>query len=210
MRAETMVPVKHIIFDLGNVLVNIHPERTMQALAASCGKDISEIRNFFLSQAHLKFMKGVLSPQEFHREFSENFECRISFTEFIAIWNDLIGNAKEGIAEIVEQLYRRFTLSVCSNTDPVHWEIARRTSPFLNKFQQYFLSFEMKCLKPDAVIFRRMLASLAVPASQCIFVDDTEENILQANRIGLRTIHAQNSQTIRAGLSEVGINIISE
>lgn len=203
-----MAQIKHIIFDLGNVLVNIHPQRTMESLASACAKDISRIAPFFLSQTHLKFMKGVLTPQEFHREFSENFECAIPFAEFIAAWSRLIGTAKTGVAEIVEQLCPRFALSVCSNTDPIHWEIARRTCRFFDKFQSYFLSFEMNCLKPDAVIFRRMLAALAVPASHCIFIDDTEENISKAEELGFRAIQARDSNAIRTELVRAGVEVL--
>ena len=205
-----MQTVKHIIFDLGNVLVNIHPEETMEALALHCGKEVSEITPFFLSKTHREFMGGVLSPEQFHQNFSEKYYSGIEFNEFISTWNHLIGTAKEGMHEIIEQLSADFTLAVCSNTDPLHWEIARQTLPFLNRFDHYFLSFEMKCLKPDSLMFQGMLSSLMAGAEQCVFIDDTEENIIQARKLGLRVIHAWESKTIRNKLERLDIKLLHE
>jgi len=205
-----MKAIKYIIFDLGNVLVNIRPQETMQALAFRCGKDVSEIKSFFLSETHNGFMDGSLTSEQFYRNFSEKYRCNISFNEFITIWSQLIGTAKEGIDEIVEQLTANFTLAVCSNTDPLHWEIARGTLPFLNRFNYYFLSFEMQCLKPDALVFQRMLSSLKIGAERCVFIDDTEENILRAKGLGFRVIHASESKTIRSELARLDIKLANE
>ena len=47
---------KHIIFDLGNVLVNIHPEETMNRFAYLCRKEYSKVQAFFMSKIHLDFI----------------------------------------------------------------------------------------------------------------------------------------------------------
>lgn len=205
-----MKDIKYIIFDLGNVLVNIHPDETLKALALHCGKETPEIKSFFLSKTHLGFMDGSLTTEQFHQHFSEQYRCGISFNEFISIWNRLIGTAKEGIDKIIEQLSANFPLAICSNTDPLHWEIARSTLPFLKQFNHYFLSFEMKCLKPDPLMFQKMLASLMASAEQCVFIDDTEENIIQARELGLRVIHACESKGIRGELGHLNVKLPHE
>ena len=205
-----MQTIKYIIFDLGNVLVNIHPEKTLKELALRCDKEISEINSFFLSEAHNGFMEGLLTPQQFHGNFLEQYHCDISFEAFIAIWNRLIGTAKEGIEGIITQLSTNFILAVCSNTDPLHWEIARQRLPFLNRFDNYFLSFEMKRLKPNPLIFQEMLSSLHTKAEQCIFIDDTRENTLQAGELGLQIIHASDSKSIRNGLARLDVKLLQE
>lgn len=205
-----MKTIKYVIFDLGNVLVYIHPQETMQALALRCGKDVPEIKSFFLSETHNGFMKGLLTPEQFHRNFVEKYRCHISFNEFMSTWNRLIGTAKEGIDEIVERLSANFILAVCSNTDPLHWEIARQTLPFINRFDHYFLSFKMKCLKPDLLMFQEMLSSLQANAEQCVFIDDTEENTIQARKLGLLVIHSCESKSIRSELLRLDIKLPHE
>lgn len=54
--------------------------------------------------------------------------------------------------------------------------------------------------KPDAAIFEHVLATLAVPAAQCVFIDDLRPNLRAAARLGLRTLHARDDRTFLADL----------
>ena len=193
--------IRHIIFDLGNVLIDIHPEQTMAELAQHCLTPIHILKKLFLSPLHLRFMKGEMSAQDFFLEIGKRYRCNLSYDEFIAIWFQLIGNLKTGMGELLKELSQYFTLSLCSNTDPLHWQYVRNTYPVMSIFQHNFLSFELKMLKPDEDIFRYVLKVLATPASECVFIDDTIANIDTAKRLGFRTIHASTVAEIREQLS---------
>jgi len=112
--------VKHIIFDLGNVLVDIHPELAMRAFTQRCNISYQTVKTFFLSDLHLDFMAGKFSPDDFYQLMIQKFLCNISQIEFQSIWNLVIGDPKPGIEELINTLTERYTLSVCSNTDPWH------------------------------------------------------------------------------------------
>lgn len=199
--------IKHIIFDLGNVLVQIHPQRTVAALANECGKPLAALQSLFLSQLHDDLMEGNLTPQQFHERFMAEYGCRIPYQSFITHWESLIGDFKPGIAGVVAQLAPRFTLSVCSNTDPLHWQLVCRNGAFLRQFHHYFLSYEMKCLKPNLRMFSRMLHSLEAAGEECIFIDDTAENIRAAETLGIQGIHASDTPAIVQGLQRLGVAV---
>ncbi|MCB0289847.1 MAG: HAD family phosphatase [Calditrichaeota bacterium] len=190
----------HIIFDLGNVLIDIHPEATMEALAASCEGNPEEIRRFFLSPAHLSYMTGEIDSAAYYRAFCEQHRCTLDFAGFSTIWNRLIGTPRTLLGALAAQLSAGYTLSVCSNTDPLHWETARRRCGFMSYFSHFFLSFEMGCRKPAPEIYRKMLTVLAAAPEQCIFIDDTAENIRSARALGFRTIHSNTPEDIRQQL----------
>ena len=197
--------IKHVIFDLGNVLVNIHPQKTMQEFANRCGFSTEKINSFYLSDLHLGFMAGEYLPDEFYNNMMDRFTCNISQEEFNEIWNRVIGEPKEGIAYLVNQLKSNYDLSVCSNTDPWHWEVARKKCRFINDFQNYFLSFEMKPNKPDLKIFKAILDKLPATGNECVFIDDLKENIEAASTFGIKGILASESEQMRAGLRELGL-----
>lgn len=44
--------------------------------------------------------------------------------------------------------------------------------------------------KPDPAIFELVVAQLGVPAEECIFADDTEENLPPAAALGMTVMHA--------------------
>ncbi len=197
--------IKHVIFDLGNVIVEVHPERTMREFAVRCGLPEEKIRTFYLSQLHLDFMAGKYRPGDFFTQMMRQFPCPIDENEFRRIWNRVIGEPKNGIASLISDLKNRYVLSICSNTDPWHWEEALRKCPFLTDFEHYFLSFEMKRNKPDPEIFRFILGVLQTTGPECVFVDDTLENIQTAEKLGIHGVHAEDVATIRKKFVELGI-----
>ncbi|MEJ2634868.1 MAG: HAD family phosphatase [Calditrichia bacterium] len=195
--------IRHIIFDLGNVLVRIHPQKTMQEFAERCNISMSDIRKFYLSDLHLGFMEGKYSPDDFFRQMMTMFPCDITRNEYIKIWEKVIGAPKEGIRGIVGALKDRYVLSVCSNTDPWHWQFVLREYDFIRDFQHYFLSYELKMNKPDPRVFGRILKHLNASGSECVFFDDTEENIQAADRFGIRSFLVSEPAEINEALQNL-------
>lgn len=57
-------------------------------------------------------------------------------------------------------------------------------------FDEVVLSAEHGVRKPDPAIFRLVLDRIGVPASQCLFVDDSEDNLAAAYELGLTPLLA--------------------
>ena len=180
--------IRHLIFDLGNVLIHIHPELVMKELMEKCHLTIEDIKSFYLSDLHLGFMEGRFEPEEFYQIMMKKFPTPLSLPEFIRIWEIVIGEPKQGIHRIVSQLVEKYTLSVCSNTDPWHWNKVLREIPLIRKFHHYFLSFEMKLNKPDPQVFNFVLSRLKADGRECVFIDDLEENVRAAEKCGILSI----------------------
>lgn len=197
--------IKHVIFDLGNVLLNIHPEKAMEAFARTSKLPRKEIEKFFLSELHLGFMGGKYSSIQFFKKVKAKYLLESDFENFCLIWNLVIGEPKNGIIQFINQLNQKFTLSLCSNTDPIHWSYCLKQYPFLQNFRYYFLSFELKRNKPDPLIFEKMLYELKSKGEECVFIDDTLANIETAHHLAIRAIHAEDPQKIRAELLKLNL-----
>ena len=195
----------HIIFDLGNVLIHIHPELAMKGFEEACGIKKADLREFFLSDLHLGFMEGVYSTGEFFKTMMDEYPCSLDEHNFHMIWNRVIGEPKEGIKEIIEELKSSYSLVVCSNTDPWHWQKVVHDIPFMKEFSHYFLSFEMNLNKPDSSVFKNILSSLGVQGQDCVFIDDTPENVEVARRFGIHGIATSDPMIIRQELKRMNI-----
>jgi putative hydrolase of the HAD superfamily len=57
-------------------------------------------------------------------------------------------------------------------------------------FDVVVFSSDLGIRKPDPRIFEHVLGLLGVPASACVFADDTEDNVEAAAALGLTAIHA--------------------
>ena len=198
--------VTHIIFDLGNVLIDIHPERAMAALAETCNLPVARVQQLFLSSLHLQFMSGRLTGPQFYRRVRDALQRPVSLPRFRRVWGLVIGEPKDGMPELVKQLHERgYRLSLCSNTDPWHWQLARARCPFFKWFHRIFLSYRMRRLKPDRQVFEQVLAELHCLPGEAVFVDDTAENVSAARAVGMSAIHAWDVHTVAQGLAELGI-----
>jgi HAD superfamily hydrolase (TIGR01509 family) len=197
--------IKHVIFDLGNVLVDIHPREVLQQFSEICSIDYQKLKTFFLSPLHIDFMAGKYSPEIFYQKMISEFPCNLTQKEFIAMWIKVIGNPKPGVSNLIHRVKNRCQLSVCSNTDYWHWQVSLEKAPFLKKFNHYFLSFEMKLIKPHPQIFEQMLVRLNTTGKECIFIDDTEENILQANDFGINGCCTSQVEEMEAFLGRLNV-----
>jgi putative hydrolase of the HAD superfamily len=70
-------------------------------------------------------------------------------------------------------------------------------------FDEVVLSAEHGVRKPDPAIFRLTLDRLGVSAEQCLFVDDSEENLAAAYRLGITPVLALDERIVAARLREV-------
>jgi len=61
--------------------------------------------------------------------------------------------------------------------------------PLSAHFDAVVISFEVGCAKPEPRIFEITLDRLGVAPSRALFVDDREDNIEGARRLGLDTLH---------------------
>ena len=80
--------IKSIIFDLGNVLIDIDPSLTIDEIENLGGVSWNESdrRPELENQIHL-FEKGLTTPMDFYKRVSEILELFISFEEFVEAWN---------------------------------------------------------------------------------------------------------------------------
>lgn len=198
------MPIDHIVFDLGNVLIRVHPERFLENLAPRCSVYPESL---FLSAPHLELMTGARDFDRYHRHVVEQYGFDGTRADLEAIWLTLIGQPVDGMRAIVDRLAGQGAVSLCSNTDGIHWDYCRTQLPHLAHMERTWLSFEMGTRKPGRAIFDALLADLDLPPEQVAFIDDTQENIVAASALGIRAIHADTAAAVRTGLRAVGVAV---
>ncbi|MFC5720850.1 HAD-IA family hydrolase [Streptomyces gamaensis] len=70
-------------------------------------------------------------------------------------------------------------------------------------FDEVVFSAEHGVRKPDPAIFRLVLGKLGVPAERCLFVDDSEDNLAAAQRLGITPLLALDEKVAAARLRKV-------
>lgn len=197
--------IRHIIFDLGDVILNIDIPRTVHAFSLLTGRSDEELFLLFReNELFRRFETGSLSAPGFRNLVREVLEMpQLQDDEIDTAWNALLLDIPPARVTLLQQLATRYELYLLSNTSSIHIDkvnlILKESSgvPQLHDlFKKVFLSYEMGIMKPDPVIYEMVLEQAGIEAQHTLFLDDNHDNIIAANRLGIQTIHVQKPTTI--------------
>ena len=180
--------LKNIIFDFGDIFINLDKEATVNALAQLGVSKISE-ETVRVCQ---HYEMGMLSTKSFVDFFEAKFQ--ISSEKLIAAWNAILLDFPQHRLLFLQKLAKNanYNLFLLSNTNELHisWIQENWGMPlyntFKNCFDHFYLSHEMKMRKPNTDIFAYVIKKHSLVAQETLFVDDTKENTAAAKRLGIQ------------------------
>lgn len=179
-----MKKVKAIAFDLGNVLVRIHPERFLTSLGI-----VERDRQLSLRDAIVEtvrtYERGGLATYDCLQKLGEILEYEFDQDAIRRAFASILGDPIPGMDRIVELASLNYTLALVSNTNPIHMALAEATVRSLSSLPIRFLSYEMRTLKPEPEYYDKVLRGLAFSPEEVVFIDDRRENVEGANAAGM-------------------------
>lgn len=185
-----------VIFDLGNVLVYIHPEAFLQTLGIDSPANRLFYRKKIVDIAKL-YERGEDSTEKFLENLDELFNVRdtdqlrsgnhgqYSRDEFQRAMLSIIGRPVPGMEDLVRSLALNIPLGLLSNTNPLHFDTCMENLSVLQFIPSHFLSYRLKSLKPEPGIFQQTIDLLQLDPRDILYIDDLPENIEAAERAGL-------------------------
>lgn len=203
--------IKNVIFDLGGVLVDWNPEYLYKKVFANN----KEKMNFFL--------KNVCNhdwniQQDAGRTFEEGTqillkkypEYKTEIRVFYHRWEEMLIGSIKGTELILKELHRsnKVSLYALTNWSAETFPIAKRRFEFLNLFEGIIVSGEEYTRKPFQKIYELTLQRFQLNAADCVFIDDSLENIIAAQKMGIYGIHFNNPEQLKSELQ--GFNILKK
>lgn len=185
-----------IIFDLGGVVLNLDPQRTIQAFAQSTGLPEQKLVEVSKYDLFKQFEKGLITAPAFRSGLNELFRANYPDKTIDDAWNAMLLDLPLDRLQLLESLRARYKTFVLSNTNDIHIaafdeivSAATGGQPIQNYFDEVYYSHKVGMRKPDAEIFEMVLKKNSLHPSKTLFIDDTLEHIESANRLGLHTWH---------------------
>lgn len=206
--------IKNIIFDLGDVILNIDVPVASKSFAELSGKEQSEILTIFQeNDIFRQFETGELDEEGFR-----NFVRRIigfndlSDEAIDTAWNSLLLDLPPERVELLQKLRKKYRLFLLSNTSSIHvlqvnkiLKASTGIERLQDLFDTVFLSYEMKLMKPDPRIYQKVLEQEGLVAEETLFLDDNAANIESASKLGIDTIHVRKPLTILDYLKDYAV-----
>lgn len=196
--------IRHIIFDLGGVLLNLDYGKTEKAFVELGLENFGEIYTQ-LNQTPVfdDFETGKTDAATFISQLKKQAGIEIADEAIIQAWNAMLLDFPLRRLQILQQLRHYHDLILLSNTNEIHElafnDILMRTHGFPNLgvfFDRVYLSHRLGMRKPNAEIFRYILDENGFEARHTLFIDDSPQHIEGAKQLGIQTIHLQKGMTI--------------
>ncbi|MEM6594242.1 MAG: HAD family phosphatase [Pseudomonadota bacterium] len=196
--------MKHVVFDIGAVLVDWDP-----ALAWSDELGMDGARAFMdrigfdkinlACDAGASFVKAseqIADPQDAAR-----------LARYVSQYHRTVPSKIEGSWDCLYALKDRgITLHAITNWSAETWPEGVKVHPELGEvFETTIVSGEVGMIKPSVAIFQLLCERAGIAPSECIFIDDGSHNCIGARAAGMDAIHFTGPDALRAGLQARGL-----
>ncbi|SEQ15878.1 HAD family hydrolase [Thalassovita taeanensis] len=176
-----------IVFDIGNVLIEWQPERFFDRQVGP-----SRRQDLFATVPLHVLNDEVDRGQNFTDTILGAADQYPAFRDEIHLWHDRwIEMASPEIPHSIRLLRalrgKGVPVLALSNFGIETFEIARRHYPFLEEFDQKFISGHMGLIKPDPAIYEALEQASGFAPDTLLFTDDRSENIAAAGARGWYT-----------------------
>lgn len=199
--------VTALLFDLGNVLVNVDFDRSFSHWSAVSGVPMIELKaRFRAGDDYERHERGEITAKLWFDCLRRDLGLALDDSAMLAGWNALLLEEVVGIRAVIDALDPNLPRYVFSNTNAAHHAcFAPRHASLLERFEQVFLSNELGHRKPEALAFEKVVAQIGCPAAEILFFDDSKANIEGARAGGLQAVQVAAVADVERALSARGL-----
>ena len=183
-----------LLWDLGNVVVRWSPDTILSKLDYSAQQTTYLRRSLFAHGDWLDLDRGVKTELEVAQRLVA--ESDLSMDQAVRcsdVVRDTMIDIQPSVDLINEVAQTDTPMYVLSNMSQTNADYLRQREYF-SHFQGVVISAEEKLNKPDSALFERVLSRYSLVANQVLFIDDTLENIVAAEKLGFEGLHFKGSE----------------
>lgn len=179
--------IRHIIFDMGNVLLRFDPELFLDRIGAAGADRELLLREIFRSDDWLGLDRGDHNEPQAAEKMCARLPEHLHETarRLVCHWDEPLIPV-EGMEALVSELkaagYGIWLLSNASRRQHEYW----LRLPVHRYFDDTLISADERLLKPHRAIYDRCLEKFGLEAEECFFIDDSAANIAAAEERGIR------------------------
>jgi 2-haloacid dehalogenase len=200
--------IRHIVFDVGKVLVNWERDRPYREIIP----DEAERRRFLEEICSMEWHQTLdegAGIDDAIAELSAKFPHEAErIRTYKSRWLDSIPSAIDGTVEILEALVAQGRdVTALTNFNQDLFRITREAYPFLDLFRGITVSGEQRLVKPDPAIFAHHAEAFGLEPAATLFFDDSPPNVATAEQAGWNAVLFTTPERMREDLGRYGIAV---
>ncbi len=185
------IKVRAIILDYGGVISQPQNSQIINDILRSLGQEYDGFKEVYRSQRG-RYDSGQISGEEYWinilRHYGlepSGFEIAHLIREDVRSWMQINEAMIQFITECRGKMHR---LAMISNMTTDSLAFIKEHFQWLELFDELILSCEIGINKPDRQIYEACLRRLNMCPNECLFVDDSIENVKGAMELGMHAI----------------------
>lgn len=209
---DTGSGMKHIVFDLGAVVLHWQPAQLLKRLLPDEAHDEASaahwVNHFFQGYQGEwgRYDRGSIEPDELVQRLAARTGLTLAQVKAVV---DAVPVALQPLPDTVALIQRLraagHVLHYLSNMPaPCADVIEEREAALFAHFASGVFSGRVQLIKPEPAIYALAQARFGVPASELVFLDDHEPNVQAARALGWQALHFHNAAQAELALQAAG------
>ncbi|MDZ7823288.1 MAG: HAD-IA family hydrolase [Ahrensia sp.] len=185
-----MTEIKHIVFDIGHILIHYDPGLPFSRLIPDARKRAFFFANVCTGAWNVEQDRGRTWAEAEAIKIAEYPDWETEIRAFRAYWHEMVSHAlveRVGHFERLQREGRDVTLLTNFASDT--FRQAQEMYPFLKTGRGVTVSGDVKLIKPNLAIYELHSRTFALDIEQTLFIDDSLPNIEAARAHGWQGIH---------------------
>jgi putative hydrolase of the HAD superfamily len=197
-------------FDYGKVISFPPGPETVKQLAALAGIP-AEVFEPLLWEHREDYDRGIVDGLAYYRGFlglAGVHPGEETLREMLRIDLDSWKRVNPGTVRLMEEIKGAgLKLGILSNMPHDFLAYGRASLPVFRLPDAGVFSCELRSVKPEAAIYRALLAALGTEPGETVFFDDMERNVEKAAELGFRAFLWESPAAARGELRRLGVRV---
>ena len=184
--------IRALVLDYGGVISKPQNPDNVNNILQILRQDDNDFGNVYKSKRE-NYDNGQLSGEEYWLSIILHYSLELSdsqvtnlIQEDVKSWTQINDSMIQFIKESRGKLHK---LAIISNMTRDILVFMKKHFQWLELFDELIYSGEIGKNKPDKRIYEACLSRLEIPPQECLFVDDSVENVHGAMKSGMEVIH---------------------
>jgi 2-haloacid dehalogenase len=203
-----MTEIRHIVFDIGKVLIHYDPNLPFQRIIPDPGERAEFFATICTHDWNIEQDRGRSWTEAEDLLIDEFPEYEAKIRAFRQHWAEMVPHAYEDSVAVMTGLIEAgHDVTMLTNFAADTFAEARKMYPFLNAPRGVTVSGEVGLIKPDVAIYERHAKDFALEPAWTVFIDDSLPNVEGARAAGWKAVHFTGAEKLKADLQGLGVRV---
>lgn len=198
--------IRHIVFDVGNVLIHYDREAPYRHLIPDDAKRAWFLDNVTTTAWNLEQDRGRSWADAEAELIAVHPDWATEICAFRAHWPEMVPHAYEdSVAILLGLIEEGRDITFLTNFAADTFAEAQQIYPFLKSGRGVTVSGRVKLLKPDPAIYALHTRTFDLDPAATLFIDDSAPNVASAREFGWQAVQFTGADALKTDLERFGV-----